>query len=621
MGGPRVGLVCGHFNPARDGVADYTRHLARQLRSAGLEPLICTAHPYVRPYAGAAEDGVVGVTESWDASGVVRAAQELARLRLDVVHVQFAPSAYGFSRAVGLLPLLVPAGLPVVATLHEYGVWAADGVGGWLRSAAWSAVERRRLADRETLLLAVRVTRLLTTAPEHDRVLSARFAGGLAAVQVPVGPNIPVSPIDREHARPAAGSVLGLPPDAVLAVFFGFLHQEKGLERLIEAVAQVRRAHPRLRLVLAGGLESHSVLGREAVALRLELEDVARRHGVTDAVAFTGHLPEEDVSLLLQSAALAVFPFNAGVTDKSGSLVAALAHGVPTIATSPPGVLTRPTEIGGVLRVPPRDTGALADALRRVLSDSALAARLIAAGRAAAAGRTWPRIAAVHAQMYAEVLDRADRGERRRRGGERGAGGAVGRRGTEGLRMSLLERLVRQAGRRGAAVLARRRGAGAPAGVRETEDPALFRPLVYGDPERLHVHSTAVVNNALFNLSSGEITVGEYAFFGHNVSVLTGTHDWTKFGAERQVAVPRSGRDVVIEEGAWVSSNAIIVGPCRIGAHSVVGVGSLVMRDVEPYVIVAGSPAKVLRQIPRPGGPAAAEVEPEAGAAGEAAAG
>lgn len=140
-----------------------------------------------------------------------------------------------------------------------------------------------------------------------------------------------------------------------------------------------------------------------------------------------------------------------------------------------------------------------------------------------------------------------------------------------------------------------------PPGARETEDPALFRPIVYGDPDRLHVATTAIVNNALFNLSSGEITVGDYAFFGHNVSVLTGTHDFTTFGAERQVAVPKSGRDVVIEEGAWVSSNAIVVAPCRIGAHAVVGVGSLVLRDVEPYTIVAGNPAKVIRTIPKPG--------------------
>lgn len=169
-----------------------------------------------------------------------------------------------------------------------------------------------------------------------------------------------------------------------------------------------------------------------------------------------------------------------------------------------------------------------------------------------------------------------------------------------------------------------RRGTSAvrrPSDARETEDPALFRPLVYGDPSRLHISSTAVVNNALFNLSSGDITLGDFAFFGHNVSVLTGTHDWTTFGAERQVAVPTSGRDVVIEEGVWVSSNAIIVGPCRIGAHSVVGVGSLVLRDVEPYTVVAGNPARVLRTIPRPGDPEVGTVDPDAGATGEVTAG
>ena len=187
--------------------------------------------------------------------------------------------------------------------------------------------------------------------------------------------------------------------------------------------------------------------------------------------------------------------------------------------------------------------------------------------------------------------------------------------------MSLRERLAQ--GAEGLAAALRREGpaGGRPPGARTTENPALFRPLVYGDPARLHISPTAVVNNALFNLSSGEITVGEYAFFGHNVSVLTGTHDWTKFGAERQLAVPKSGRDVVIEEGVWVSSNAIIVAPCRIGAHAVVGVGSLVLRDVESYTVVAGNPARVLRTIPRPGEAEAEKADPGAGAAGTVTAG
>jgi acetyltransferase-like isoleucine patch superfamily enzyme len=187
--------------------------------------------------------------------------------------------------------------------------------------------------------------------------------------------------------------------------------------------------------------------------------------------------------------------------------------------------------------------------------------------------------------------------------------------------MSLVNRVATAAREHALALLSRDRPDGKPPGARETEDPALFRPLVYGDPARLHIDPTAIVNNALINLSSGDVTVGEYAFFGHNVSILTGTHDWTKFGAERQVAVPTSGRDVVIEEGAWLSSNVVVVAPCRIGAHSVVGVGSLVLGDVEPYTVVAGSPAKVLRQIPRPDASATAPADPDEGAAGRVSAG
>ena len=131
-----------------------------------------------------------------------------------------------------------------------------------------------------------------------------------------------------------------------------------------------------------------------------------------------------------------------------------------------------------------------------------------------------------------------------------------------------------------------------------SEDPSLFTPRVYGDPVKLHVADSAVVNDALFNLSSGEITVGEWAFFGHGVSVLTGTHDWRVFGAARQTAVPKTGNDVVVEEGVWVSSGATLVGPCRIGANAVVAVGAVVLGDVAPYTIVGGVPARVLREIP-----------------------
>jgi acetyltransferase-like isoleucine patch superfamily enzyme len=133
--------------------------------------------------------------------------------------------------------------------------------------------------------------------------------------------------------------------------------------------------------------------------------------------------------------------------------------------------------------------------------------------------------------------------------------------------------------------------------VAEAVQRALWNPRVYGDERKLHLHPTAVVNDALFNLSSGEITVEEYAFFGHGVAILTGTHDITVFDRERQVGVPKSGRDVVIGRGAWISTNALVLGPCRIGEHAVVAAGSVVRADVPPYAVVGGVPARALTTI------------------------
>jgi acetyltransferase-like isoleucine patch superfamily enzyme len=137
--------------------------------------------------------------------------------------------------------------------------------------------------------------------------------------------------------------------------------------------------------------------------------------------------------------------------------------------------------------------------------------------------------------------------------------------------------------------------------VAELKLDALYQHRWHGRVDRLKIHETAVVNNALFNVSGGTITVGEYAFFGHDTAILTGTHDIDKFGHERQLAFPREGRDVVIGDGVWLASHVLVLGPVTIGEHAVVAAGSLVREDVAPYTVVAGRPAKVVKQLGRPG--------------------
>ena len=118
--------------------------------------------------------------------------------------------------------------------------------------------------------------------------------------------------------------------------------------------------------------------------------------------------------------------------------------------------------------------------------------------------------------------------------------------------------------------------------ARAVQSRLLTEYSVYGPRRRLHLAPTAQVNDALFNLVSGEVVVGEWAYFGHGVMVLTGTHDITKFGRDRQDPSPQSGRDVHIGEGVWLASRVTVLGPCRIGAHAVVAAGSLVTPMLRP---------------------------------------
>lgn len=124
------------------------------------------------------------------------------------------------------------------------------------------------------------------------------------------------------------------------------------------------------------------------------------------------------------------------------------------------------------------------------------------------------------------------------------------------------------------------------------------RPFIWGDERRVTVASTAVLNDAVLNVSSGTITIGDWAMLAHHVSLLTGAHVYTRFNQDRMHEAEQSGRDIVVDEGAWLASNVTVVGPCRIGKHAVVAAGSVVTRDVPPYSIAAGNPAAVIGTIP-----------------------
>jgi acetyltransferase-like isoleucine patch superfamily enzyme len=95
-----------------------------------------------------------------------------------------------------------------------------------------------------------------------------------------------------------------------------------------------------------------------------------------------------------------------------------------------------------------------------------------------------------------------------------------------------------------------------------------------------------------------QVTIEKDVFSGHDITILTGSHDYTKFGKERINSGAEGGGAVYIEEGVWLCSKCIIIGPCRIGKHSVIGAGSVVTKNVPAYQVWAGAPARFIKGIP-----------------------
>ena len=122
--------------------------------------------------------------------------------------------------------------------------------------------------------------------------------------------------------------------------------------------------------------------------------------------------------------------------------------------------------------------------------------------------------------------------------------------------------------------------------------------FIHGPKERLTIGKRVSLANTLFNTRSGRIVVEDGVMLAHNVMVLTGIHEINVKGSQqRRKTLENAGRDITIKKGAFVCSGAIILGPVTIGQDSVIGAGSVVVKDIPDGVLAVGNPARVVRRI------------------------
>jgi maltose O-acetyltransferase len=113
---------------------------------------------------------------------------------------------------------------------------------------------------------------------------------------------------------------------------------------------------------------------------------------------------------------------------------------------------------------------------------------------------------------------------------------------------------------------------------------------------RLRIGSrTIIAPGVTFGLDAS-ISIGHGVSIGPGATLHTGTHALGP-GSQRMSPTPEP-RSIVIDDGVWIGMHALVLPGVRIGQGAVVAAGAVVLEDVAPNTLVAGNPARVVRELP-----------------------
>jgi glycosyltransferase involved in cell wall biosynthesis len=395
----RICLLTDSFYPVVGGGEGQARLMARSLRERGHEVTVLTQHRFASSPRHEVLDGV-------DVMRVGRPG-----LKRWGKYLMMPASLFKLLITAGRWDVVYVAGL---RTLGVVGVAAATLTGRrcLLRSAScaelsgdyifehlnsgpssrWmKALLRGYLALRNWVLLKADGFLAMSSAIEHEYLACDVDPQKIA--RIPNGVDLsrfrPLGAAGRKELRQA----LELPVEGVLMTYTGKLNRGKGLETLLRSWRRIAAEREDAHLVLVGSG------GGMYLSCEAELRSYVSEHSLEGRVTFTGY--QQNVHEYLQASDIYVMPSESEAL--SNSLIEGLSCGLPTVASAVGGMLDVVTHERDGLLVPAGDEEELAAALRRLMNDGELSARLGAAARERAQAFDVQRITTLYEQLFASL--------------------------------------------------------------------------------------------------------------------------------------------------------------------------------------------------------------------------
>lgn len=318
--------------------------------------------------------GVMTLTNGQPRS-VANAAMWLSRN--DVAIVQHEYGIYGGPDGDEVLEVLEQIAVPSIVVLHT--------------------VPKTPTARQRSVLIAV------TDCADHVVVMSeAAFDRlvndyGVSARRVSVIPHGAVG-VSTAAATPRSTSAL-----ATSMMTWGLLGPGKGIEHVIDALANVRSLSPAPRYTVAG-VTHPNVLAQDGDQYRSMLLQRAISLGVQDLITFDGtYRNTNSLHELVATAGVVILPYDSREQVTSGVLVDAIAAGRPVIATAFPHAIELLSSGAGIV-VAHGDGDAMTNAIRTVLTDPDRLAAMAAEARRIAPSLLWSAVAAKYLDLARLLL-------------------------------------------------------------------------------------------------------------------------------------------------------------------------------------------------------------------------